>query len=1166
MYGFDRMLTGHDFARFGSQYDTLNRIGDGHGSPVQGPIRLRWIGREYILVIDPSTDVYILSVTGNVLFILSNGIKAEAARQRRLANASNVSDAKESERHYEYWFEDPVHTMSKEEKQHLREEAEAAKALEQYHATLPPRKKQDLDIEALDACLIPAKSYDDPVKMLMSCDHSGSLKLFKKGEGDRWEEYNKIGSRQVLKESTGEMLPGMFDKISGVDSVLINNHIYYFSCDESRHRIHMFDEDGKVLYTYGGEGLNNMQFRRPSSISVCILKPKRIVNHFEREEEEERAYLREKAKAKQDLLEKHTETKHRTYGLGTREVGSYQHISALDEDGDGDVSDGEIDRIVERNVSDKQKGGNNDAESKNDDNNYFNNQNKMQPAQNEEEVDIMTSSLVPEWYLGFGTSEDMLFYLKHKTYGGGHAGDFCVCRRLDNAYVWDLYYITQDHVRGEDDLDDKNSVGRIVIRKQHADEDRDIKEGYYQGSTSGVDHNTKVYESIWDFVKAQKYVRLPIWDPRPYCKIAVADKGNARVQIYRYFWTQSDVYVPSFEYFGTIGGPCKTFYPLRWPHCVTFAPTGELSIIDKERVLLFSDQFTFIMELDLPFISKSEALKKSKKGSRDDNAEDGDGDAEVKGRFLKGGEWPYWISARQKAKKVDEHVNLVAESLGEYNAKDRKEDKREGFSSPKKKVIVKRDVYGKVIEEIEDTSDHHMIPCTAAFSPDGFFAVGYKNGGIVLYRKYKTYNTGNFLHLPLPLFDQILDFLDYESVCQMRNCCRFMHNHTKRMRSQWCLNPMRPDKYDSVLFHFLRWAVNKNDDRQYYGTNPMVMDYLSQTKITEVCLPRSQQRQKNADERKRREEAKNAAEQKFSEEKTDGSGGDAKGKDSKDSKEDDLKITPKDPDLVMNDHSKAATFTDTSHCYPFVDHHRNIICEKYLQRTCVDKYCRRKHCTFQPIGYVQHYPPVEKSGIEYKHLLLASYNIHGPKFVWSRERYIEALFQFYSIPVSKLVRHDNVVIKTELTKDQLRNYNRIVHKRDTLREAIVQEVPLLSLEFYMEIMHYLEEDFGGVKSVERHPLFFRTRPEDFKPYGPYDMESIEKRIVVDKAEQYDMSDPKNRINVPYTPLRPGNASFVRKMGMNNLTRGTEDGDVDNYCHTFEHQAEKVNELMLKLFK
>ena len=64
-------------------------------------------------------------------------------------------------------------------------------------------------------------------------------------------------------------------------------------------------------------------------------------------------------------------------------------------------------------------------------------------------------------------------------------------------------------------------------------------------------------------------------------------------------------------------------------------------------------------------------------------------------------------------------------------------------------TYVKRDVYGKVIEEIEDASDHHMIPCTAAFSPDGFFAVGYKNGGIVLYRKYKTYNTGNFLHLPL---------------------------------------------------------------------------------------------------------------------------------------------------------------------------------------------------------------------------------------------------------------------------------------------------------------------------------------------------------------------------------------------------------------------------------
>ena len=59
----------------------------------------------------------------------------------------------------------------------------------------------------------------------------------------------------------------------------------------------------------------------------------------------------------------------------------------------------------------------------------------------------------------------------------------------------------------------------------------------------------------------------------------------------------------------------------------------------------------------------------------------------------------------------------------------------------------------KTVEQMEreerQTRKEAVLPVSASFSPDGTFAVGYRNGGIVVFRPYKSYGCGNFQHLPL---------------------------------------------------------------------------------------------------------------------------------------------------------------------------------------------------------------------------------------------------------------------------------------------------------------------------------------------------------------------------------------------------------------------------------
>jgi len=1218
------MLTGRDFTRFGGRFDIQARIGDGQGHPTDGPIHVRWIGREFMAVIAPNKDISLLQMNGHVPVKLCNGIALEEAKRLRAqVGAEAIGDDKKDEGKFEFWFEEPQYLMTMDEK----ETAAIARAeAERQRKDAPePTRRITLAMEAHDVCRVPDASL-----RIGLCDmFSGSVKIVLRDTVagvrlDNWAEVGTIGQRYIEVAATGARLPGMFDKPSGIDCVNTGGENIYFTCDSSRNKLSLIDSTGKELFAFEGEGPSINQFRQPSSLSCTIVRQRRVVDVILWEREERRikkmemeaaveaelaklrmmeAEKRQNATQIKKLKAKSTEKEH----IGLGKVGK------------------KVPTLAALMDTDKNKSPD-----------------KKRPTTPNKLAEVVK----PSWYLGFGDDDDLKNYLYlHKD--AGKTGDFAVARRADAPSVYDLYYIADDAKNrtkksNSSSMDEdermlgKGSTSKMVLRRQHADAARDIEGGIIlQTVTKGG--KDKIFKCIWDFIKTQRQLSLPIHEPRPYVLCAVADKGNFRVQLYRYFWTENEVYAPSFEFYQTIGGPKRFSLELKVPSVVSFSPTGELAILDNgtfphAKLYLLSGRGQIIKNINVPF----QKLKKKKKEKQavGNEAPGGSGGEKKAKEEEKDEQWPYWTAVKEVKYDKDGHIiheggadgeeidsfleakNAAKLALSKQKAtevvKHTKHMKGEAFM---KKLAEEKAVAAKKV----DTSKDGNKPTTASFSPDGALAVGFKNGGILLYRPYKSYPVGNFELLPLAAMDWVISFMDYHSVTLLRNCCRFLHNHTKRLRARWKINPMRHDMIDAVLFHFMRWAVNANDDRVYYGMNIQERTLMQPKNPDEAKVPetdhKDKHKRKNGEEDKYAESKNQKEEEKREDHKDHKDGGQAaaaedaaEGKEGESKSQTDNKKEPAPVPIIT-------TFTDTSHCFPYCDENGAPLCEEYLQRSCKAKYCPLRHAPLQAIGDPRNYPPVSVAGLEYKHVLLACYNVFSSRFVWAKERYIEELFRFSAVNVDKYVRHEN------------RRKNGQMRKRELFRLVKREMVPLISLEFYFEMMHVLEEDFVGARRVQKHALFYRqnrfssnstkgTRndddtsvtsvpsivskntanttntgmtpgtaefnllatlkeaekaleheeePEEFKPYGPYDFEAAHKRIYVDVYEQYDMSQVKNGINVPFLPLRPGNKKFLMIPGMENEALGLEDSEVDKYTQTFVAQTSKVSSLMDKLF-
>jgi hypothetical protein len=58
----------------------------------------------------------------------------------------------------------------------------------------------------------------------------------------------------------------------------------------------------------------------------------------------------------------------------------------------------------------------------------------------------------------------------------------------------------------------------------------------------------------------------------------------------------------------------------------------------------------------------------------------------------------------------------------------------------------------------------------------------------------------------LPNFDRIVDYLNYDECCALRDTCRYIHDLTSAQRRCWKLRPMRGAIMQHAIHIFLKYA------------------------------------------------------------------------------------------------------------------------------------------------------------------------------------------------------------------------------------------------------------------------------------------------------------------------------------------------------------------------
>lgn len=113
--------------------------------------------------------------------------------------------------------------------------------------------------------------------------------------------------------------------------------------------------------------------------------------------------------------------------------------------------------------------------------------------------------------------------------------------------------------------------------------------------------------SLWELVRHQRRLVLGA-DPRPHALVAVVDRRNFRVQVFRFHWTASELYRPGLEVAAVVGGAKNRFVELLDPVAAAYSPSGDLAICDSgaKCVVLLSTHFDVVKRISLAYVSPAE--------------------------------------------------------------------------------------------------------------------------------------------------------------------------------------------------------------------------------------------------------------------------------------------------------------------------------------------------------------------------------------------------------------------------------------------------------------------------------------------------------------------------------------------------------------------------------
>jgi len=374
----------------------------------------------------------------------------------------------------------------------------------------------------------------------------------------------------------------------------------------------------------------------------------------------------------------------------------------------------------------------------------------------------------PDWFRGNCEKDVLEAYLMDSGLDIS-AGDFAMGRRVDNPRIYDLVYMNKSF-----------RTAHIVIRRVPQNEGG---RGVFIQTKDGRGQVT--YPSIWHLILDQKQLSKPVSESRPYALIAVADPENFRVQILRYFWTESEFFSPSLDYLLTVGGLRGHFYPLRDPVDVSYSPTGELAIADTDRVIILTPYMTLAKEVALPYNPFILTREQREQKAKQEAENSGLGKSMVLGDTV---DTKKSISSSSSSSSTEPSIYI---------------NRNPSWPSWINTIQEGRDQSSAYVPQ---DSDKKVV--SVSFASDGKLAVGYRSGGVLVFSPYKSLPCGVFRVLTLASFERVLSFCSFQDLESIRGCSRLFHNYTRDLRFSWRLGKMRCAYHDVMVYAFLRWSTN----------------------------------------------------------------------------------------------------------------------------------------------------------------------------------------------------------------------------------------------------------------------------------------------------------------------------------------------------------------------
>lgn len=693
----------------------------------------------------------------------------------------------------------------------------------------------------------------------------------------------------------------------------------------------------------------------------------------------------------------------------------------------------------------------------------------------------------PSWYMGLGSREELEEEME--ALEDRRPGVFSVMQRDTNEDIFDVRYITPGG---------KDSGITLLKTKASADAAQSV-----QLVMNDTNIRLLPRPSVWDavdgfsgFVKAEQ-------DPRPYVLLAVAD--SRRVQLLKYFWMSSELFIPSLQPFFDIGGPTKGCgCELHQPSGLAFSPSGEVAVSDlhTKRVYIISTVARCVVRtLDLSFISHIDIA---------DNPS-------IYHRF------PPARGREQRARAAAAQQKAYKDYLRNFDPR----------SKAKKKTL--REFLGPAHVSTEDPA-----VVSLDFSGDGKLAMGYRQGGVLILKPYKIANVGLLTNMEHSSFNLVLAFCEYAEYEALRECCTSLHNYTARRRGEWLLSPLGGVRRQRIaLAQFMQWSklpayatdrlkksLRAPSPPPLSSTTMYWVPLLDAKKLT-CCYNKWLHPEKNIHKSTKV-----------------------------------VKVIKKQPKKV----EVKSIYLRQREVVEYVDKQFAVfkdveeLPDRPMSETevlCADPTCSLSHAT--PV-YEPHYLKKFNAFIDKPCVLLAVSKLFGDVFLYKNETYVQHLFDAFSDEIEIETFHDPMSRKIEVIREKATAAEKCLSLEHFMQLMLICEEDFTGAKPFRRqfLFHRMRAQRKFLPPVTVPGPAMAVLEHGNLVNVIKDKQDFDSFLYANSIKQY-----RENINVPFK--KNINKRYKKVNGAENDERGVNESEKDVYNHAFIIKANRAEAMIDKLF-